>query len=160
MVILIAVFATLLALAAPAAADCMSVCESAYVRCTNIDTTLSCSSRRSICQQGCILHGSKKYGAIAYSPSTGQYGYSFDYMTRGDAERRALKGCRQGRDPGDCATEIWFFANCGALATGPHAIRGAAYAASEAAARKRAMQACTAQSKGKACEIKASVCSK
>ncbi|MFP4538135.1 MAG: DUF4189 domain-containing protein, partial [Dichotomicrobium sp.] len=34
------------------------------------------------------------YGAIAYSPNSGVWGYSYDYGSRGAAERRAMRECR------------------------------------------------------------------
>jgi hypothetical protein len=35
------------------------------------------------------------YGAIAYSPSTGAHGWSYDYGSRSAAENVALAGCRK-----------------------------------------------------------------
>jgi hypothetical protein len=35
----------------------------------------------------------EKYGAIAYSPATGKYGYSSDCATRAGAEKLALSNC-------------------------------------------------------------------
>src|SRR5262245_53251859 len=58
------------------------------------------------------------YGAIAYSPSTRAYGYSYDHYTRADAENRALAECR-ARAP-DCQLPLWFRNACGALAIGPN----------------------------------------
>lgn len=54
------------------------------------------------------------YGAIAYSQSTGRFGYAGDYGSRGSAERAALDGCGDGT----CKVVLWFMNACGALATG------------------------------------------
>ena len=56
------------------------------------------------------------YGAIAYSPSTKAYGWSYDYPSRGAAENEALSGCRRQAD--DCTVPLWFRNACGALAIG------------------------------------------
>src|SRR5438552_1120659 len=36
-----------------------------------------------------------RYGAIAFSPSTGKYGYSYDCGSRAQAERIALSYCKE-----------------------------------------------------------------
>ncbi len=54
------------------------------------------------------------YGAIAYSSSTGRYGYSYDWGSRSEAEDYARSQC--GRS--DCAIKVWFKNACGALAVG------------------------------------------
>ncbi len=51
----------------------------------------------------------ENYGAIAYSPSTKAYGWSYDYPSRGAAEREALSGCRAKAS--DCIIPLWF-RNC------------------------------------------------
>jgi hypothetical protein len=150
----------ILTLTAPASADCMSSCQGEYYACSHAYGDRNCASARSICQQGCILRGSDRYGAIALSGATGKFGFSFDYPSRTAAERRALAECRSRSEAGDCAIEIWFYNTCGALALGPPPARGSAYAADEATARGQALRACNAQSKGMVCEIKTAVCSK
>lgn len=156
----IVVLAALLALAAPAAGDCMDSCQGDYNACMHAYGARDCASTRSICQQGCILKGSPRFGAIAYSVSSGKFGFAFDYPSRAQAERRAIAECAKRSGGVDCATEIWFFDNCGAIALGPKPIRGSAYAASEAMARGQALQSCRARSQGAPCRIEASVCSK
>jgi hypothetical protein len=56
------------------------------------------------------------FGAIAYSPSSGAHGWSYDYPSRAVAEEVALTNCRQ--HAGDCVVPIWFRNACGALAVG------------------------------------------
>jgi hypothetical protein len=43
------------------------------------------------------------YAAIAYSPRTGAYGYSYDYSSRSQAERAALNRCRGN----DARVVVW-----------------------------------------------------
>ncbi len=45
----------------------------------------------------------EKYGAIAYSPASGKFGYSNNSQTRAGAERLALYNCRSG----DVRIAIW-----------------------------------------------------
>lgn len=59
----------------------------------------------------------QNYGAIAYSPNTRAFGYSYDYGSRGQAENRAMSEC-QNRSRG-CRVVIWFRNACGAVAAGP-----------------------------------------
>jgi len=85
------------------------------------------------------------YGAIAYSPSTGARGFSYDYPTRRDAESRAMSECAaRGRG---CKTVIWFKNACAALATGNNGW-GAAWAGSRRAAENQAMGSCSSRSRG------------
>ena len=41
-----------------------------------------------------IVDDDYMYAAIAYSPATGKYGYSWNCDTRGEAEQRALNACK------------------------------------------------------------------
>jgi hypothetical protein len=54
------------------------------------------------------------YGAIAYSPSTGKYGYSYNCYSEGEAERIALRNCRAA----DAEVEVWVENGWAALAVG------------------------------------------
>ncbi len=60
------------------------------------------------------------FGAIAYSPSTGQWGWARNYRTRAGAEQRAMQECRSAAGwARDCSTGVWFRNACEALAVGP-----------------------------------------
>lgn len=61
------------------------------------------------------------YGALAFSPSTGAHGYSFDYANRAAAERRAINECEKNAGSSDCQAVVWFHNACGALAVGDNA---------------------------------------
>ena len=78
-----------------------------------------------------------KFGAIAYNKSSGRYGYSYNYNSRGEAEDRALSECT-----GSCDIVVWFKNACGALATG-NGGWGAAWAPSRRGAENKAVDACS-----------------
>lgn len=102
-----------------------------------------------------VQSASAGYGAIAYSPSSGVWGYSYNYGSRGAAERRALRECRiRG---GGCRSIVWFRNACGALASGHGNAYGWSWNTSRAAARRRAMRECRARTGG--CRIRVDVCS-
>ncbi len=61
------------------------------------------------------------YGAIAFSPSTGAHGYSFNYANRAAAEKRAINECEMNAGSDDCRAILWFHNACGALAVGDNA---------------------------------------
>ena len=59
-----------------------------------------------------------RFGAIAYSPSTGVHGLSNDLGSQEEAEKAALNSCAQRAR--DCKVPLWFRNACGALAVGPN----------------------------------------
>ena len=77
------------------------------------------------------------FGAIAYSPSTRAHGWSYDYGSRREAERRARDQC--GRHAGDCEVPVWFRNACGALAVGADGY-GSGWGASRKAAEGSAVR--------------------
>src|SRR5215470_9314432 len=79
------------------------------------------------------------YGAIAYSPTTRAHGWSYDYDSRGEAERRALDQC--SRHAQDCVVPVWFRNACGALAVGADGY-GSGWGESRKAAETFAVQSC------------------
>jgi len=91
-------------------------------------------------------HARDLYGAIAYSPSTGAHGYSFDYGSRASAERKALSSCRKYAR--DCRVPLWFRNSCGALAVGNGGGWGTAWGPNRAAAEANALRSCRGHTKG------------
>ena len=90
------------------------------------------------------------YGAIAFSKSTGQTGYSYDYSSRGGAEQAALNKCGEN----DCEIQVWFQNSCGALAQGGDGALGYSWAANNRSqAESRALSEC-----GSNCEVLAWAC--
>jgi hypothetical protein len=95
------------------------------------------------------------YGAIAYSPSSGSFGYSYEHANRTQAESRAVREC--GKD--DCKVATWFFNNCGAVAAASNGAWGGAQGGSERTAQSAALSRC-ANEGGTSCEIKVTRCSR
>jgi hypothetical protein len=95
-----------------------------------------------------IARAEDNYGAIAYSESSGNWGSSYDYGSRQQAENAALNRC--GSD--DCEVKAWFKNSCGALAAGDDGALGWSWAAdSREEAESRALSECRA--KGSNCRI-------
>ena len=94
------------------------------------------------------------YGAIAYSPSTGAYGYSYDHPSRADAEARALAEC--GNRASDCQLPLWFRNACGALASGGNGGWGTGWGTSRGLAEGYALSTCRQHTSG--CSVIAWVC--
>jgi hypothetical protein len=46
--------------------------------------------------------GAANYGAIAYSESTGDFGFSFDYRSMDGATKRAIRECKKQSGADDC----------------------------------------------------------
>ena len=95
------------------------------------------------------------YGAIAYSPDGGDYGFSFGYGSRAEAEKRAKSECGKT----DCEIAAWFSNSCGALAVGDDGTWAGGNGNSERAARADAMSDCVKDG-GKKCEVLISKCSR
>ena len=93
------------------------------------------------------------YGAIAYSPSTGAHGWSYDYGSRAAAEDVALSACR--RHAGDCLIPIWFRNACGALAVGSNGY-GSGWGSNRRLAENFALRSCRQRTGG--CWIKRWAC--
>ncbi|HEX3067257.1 MAG TPA: DUF4189 domain-containing protein [Thermoanaerobaculia bacterium] len=95
-----------------------------------------------------------RYGAIAYSTRTGNYGYADNAGTRAGAERRALENCERR----DCKVEVWFRNSCGALATGEGGrIYGWAQNSSLREAKESAVEHCRHEG-GRRCRVVISAC--
>ncbi len=110
------------------------------------------------CMQTCEqIHGdrrSAKFGAIALSPGSGAYGFSYDYGSRGEAEGRAMGHCRaaaKGRK--DCKVGVWFTNACGALARRSDGGWGADWGNSRQEAARKALRNC-----GAGCKLEETVC--
>ncbi len=91
------------------------------------------------------------YGAIAYSPSTHLYGYSYDHEYRSAAEDAAMNYCGQG----DCSVAIWFRNACGALAIGSSGY-GSGWGSNRSRAEAEALNSCRGYSDN--CQIQQWVC--
>ncbi|MDP2120094.1 MAG: DUF4189 domain-containing protein [Hoeflea sp.] len=85
------------------------------------------------------------YGAIAFSKSTGGFGFAYDHLSRRDAENRAMAECR-ARTRG-CEIAIWFKNACGSVAMGSNGW-GSAWAESRRAAERAAIRNCSRHTRG------------
>lgn len=80
-----------------------------------------------------------RYGAIAYSRTTGTYGYSYSQYSQDDAEREALNQCESS----DRAVIGWMRNAYGALAVGAsHDQYGWGWGATREAAKQAALDEC------------------
>ncbi|SOE08316.1 uncharacterized protein DUF4189 [Hoeflea halophila] len=93
------------------------------------------------------------FGAIAFSKSTGAYGYSYDHQSRQNAEAVAMNECRS-RSRG-CKVAIWFKNACGSVAIGPNGW-GSAWAGSRGNAERAALSNCSKHTRN--CKVLAWTC--
>jgi serine/threonine-protein kinase len=148
-------------IAAFAYADCVTDClESHGCGVGQESSGSNCAVYQYRCSSDCLDSGpsgrSKIYGAIAYSRKNGAYGYSHGWTNRKQAEKVALKNCRENGK--GCKPAVWFYNSCGAVASdGRHVTWGQASTAG--AAMQQALEKCNKKwFKGK-CEGKVSHCS-
>lgn len=79
------------------------------------------------------------YGAIAYSPTTGRYGYTYNYEYLGDAENDAIANCNAS----DAVIATWARNEWCALAVSDDGSYGWSSAPTEAEAEAEALSYCT-----------------
>lgn len=94
-----------------------------------------------------------RFGAIAYSKSTGRFGSSWNQSNRFSAERSAMSSC--GRS--DCRVLLWFQNGCGALAVNRNGGHAWNLGRSLYEAKLLTSNRCTSQYGG--CKLICSVCS-
>jgi Domain of unknown function (DUF4189)/CARDB len=92
-----------------------------------------------------------KWGSIAYSDTTGWYGYSYDYPTQAEAINSAVEACGAG----DCRAVVWFANSCGSFAIG-NGVHGYARGDTRWVAEERALAEC--RRRGGGCRIIAGAC--
>jgi hypothetical protein len=95
------------------------------------------------------------HGAIAYSPQSGDYGYSYGQSTRAAAEQRAKRECGKA----DCEIAAWFESACGALAVGDDGTWAGGEGGTERQARQDALSDCVKDG-GKKCAVVYARCSR
>ena len=126
-----------------AGADCVPYCQGERYACEDSADSSACSTQFQICVQNCLGGGAgaDNYGAIAYSPSSGEYGYSYEFETQGEAERRALAECASAGGE-QCEIVVWFNQACGAIAKSDTGAWGADWGESRAEAEAKATAIC------------------
>ena len=106
----------------------------------------------------------RKYGAIALSASTVEYGFSYNFDSQERAEEAALTYCYSNANkPRDCKVLVWFYDACASLAIKPDSGRkdaawGAQWASSAQSANVKALEECQKYG-GNGCKIERSFCS-
>ncbi|MEV6277597.1 DUF4189 domain-containing protein [Nocardia sp. NPDC051832] len=93
---------------------------------------------------------SDEWGAIAYSPSTGETGWGRNYSTKQRAERAAIETCKKS----DCKVALNFVNKCGAVAQARDGSWSIGRGSTKSAANAKAKAAAT----GRNPQIKESVC--
>ncbi len=83
--------------------------------------------------------GNEKFGAIAYSSSTGKTGNSWNHNNLTAAQNAALASC----DQDDCKVAIWFKNACGALAVGNNGCWEAHWGVSRSDAENKSLNSCS-----------------
>ena len=99
---------------------------------------------------------SDSYGAIAYSRTSGSWGYSYKWSSRAKAESVAMQTCAKYAK--DCEVTVWYDRECGAVAAdqGPTAFWGIGNTVSQA--RATALNECMKGGR-KGCAVQVSQCS-
>ncbi len=97
-----------------------------------------------------------RFGAIAYSPSSGAHGSAYNFGNLGSAGSRALGECQANAGgAGDCEVQVTFQA-CGAIATAPDLSFGTGYGPTQASAQGEALAICGRYATG--CQIADTIC--
>ncbi len=102
----------------------------------------------------CPARAQDRFGAIAFSPSTGAFGFSNDHPSQSDAEAGALAECR--KRAGGCQSSSWFRNACGALAVGEYGGWGTDWGNERAAAEANALNMCRRYTNN--CSVLRAVC--
>jgi hypothetical protein len=147
--------------------ECMSGCGDAARACEAVGDgrEASCADTRSSCLSDCQYWSGgastrpSQFGAIAYSPSARATGVAYDWGDRASAEDAALNACLQlvGTTAG-CEVVLWFYNNCGAIATTPDGTYGTGYGARKYLAEGYALQVCRQQGGGDSCAVQRTIC--
>ena len=117
-----------------------------------------CSDTEATCTVRCMHAGGRSYGAIAYSPKNGAYGFSDSWPDQKKAEETALGYC--SKNGKGCKIQVWFYDSCGAVAAGSGGRKtGWGQGDSAGEAGQQALEKCK-KSGGENCEIKTSHCSR
>jgi hypothetical protein len=94
-------------------------------------------------QAAACYGGADEYGAIAYSPSTGAAGWSWNYATRNAAENRALLECEKYSGKQDCFIAVWVRNAWAALAKASNLAYGWAWNTDKSKAQTNALENCS-----------------
>jgi len=134
--------------------DCMGTCwgggadeNRAYCNDTEVQCTSDCRNKPV----------ERSYGAIAYSARNGAYGFSDGWKNQREAEKAAVKYCKQNGS--GCKSRVWFYDSCGAVAADGRTVTWG-QGASPQAAQQQAFNRCKKGLFRWHCEVKVSHCSR
>ena len=127
--------------------------EACHMRCNAQPNYMACYKT---CDAGPSGTGGSRFGAIAVSPSSNEFGFSYKLNSRREAEGRAMSECRSSSRRGDCRIATWFRDSCGALAQGGVNTWGAEWGSSGGEASRKAMAVC--ERGGQRCRVVQTVC--
>lgn len=140
---------------------CYGQSQSDYWKCE--DDRRSCVANCRSEQQGpggSATPARRDFGAIAYSRTTGDYGYAHGQPSRVRAEQVALGFCAGQRNrAADCAVLVWFWNACAALATATNGAFGGDHTPDRKAAQESALRICSGYG-GANCRVVQTVCSR
>ncbi|MFO1060696.1 MAG: DUF4189 domain-containing protein [Dongiaceae bacterium] len=148
--------AALAAALAPAArADCVSDCQAATYCDSEMTVSGECSDQLNRCYQRECNRARTRYGAIAWGPQSTAFGFSYDYDSKEDASRRALRDCAKRGD--DCKVVAIIVNGCAALASAADGSYSVSNGTTDKEAQQGALAAC-AEAGGKSCEVQVWTC--
>jgi serine/threonine-protein kinase len=99
---------------------------------------------------------SQSFGAIARSPAKQDKGYAWNYVTRQEAEARALSECEKF-GASDCQVMIWAANACLSISEGSNGSAGTAWSVDKTAAENKAKEVCQ-DFEGVNCTITRTIC--
>jgi len=97
------------------------------------------------------------YGAIAFSPSTRDKGYSWNFSSQKAAEARALSECESVSSATDCRILMWARNACMSIAEGSNGASGSAWSQNLIDAEFKAKEVCR-QYQGINCTVTRTIC--
>jgi serine/threonine-protein kinase len=104
-------------------------------------------------------YAQNRFGAIAFSETTGDRGYAWDYSTRFQAENNAIAQCRRVSGARDCRILLWFRNACGSLASGANGAVGTGWGNPPQRAEVAALNSCRSFG-GINCRVERTICSR
>ena len=116
-------------------------------------TRPSLDSSRYSYLSGAYSPGATEWGAIAYSYSTGAYGFSYDHDTQQEAVNAAVEACDEASSEDDCKAVVWFRNSCGAFANATGADPGYGWGVGDTQQEASAVALAECRKRGTGCKI-------
>ena len=149
--------AALIALTAPAKADCVDDCQAATYCDSTMHASGECSEKLNQCYQLQCSKSHAAYGAIAYGAGSQAFGYAYDSPDDNDASHIAMSNCK--KHGGDCQVVLNFSNSCGAVAAVDNSSSFTiGQGANKDQAQFNAVAACKKSGGGDACQVQVWSC--